>query len=253
MIRNDFSHPHRRRELFHQFLVDQFAKIEEERLAYIRSHETELRVDQYQHLCDPINNDHADAENTGRLVILPSSHTGGPRYMHQRIQNAMMYVRKYGNPSLFITFTCNPHWPGIKAELFLGQAPCNRLDLIARIFKRKLKVLMDLLTKHCIFDKKLADMYTIKWQKRGLPHAYVLLWLKDKVHASQIDSIISAEFPNPGHDSQLFVIVKSHMIHGPCGPFNPQCKCMQVIQRGERHLTLYEKTIQDHFITRSDR
>ena len=72
---------HRGGELFHQFLADQFAKIKGERLAYIRSHQT----DQYQHLCDVINNDHVDVENTGRLVILPSSHTGEPRYIHQRI------------------------------------------------------------------------------------------------------------------------------------------------------------------------
>ena len=151
MIRNDFSHIHKGKELIHQFLVDQFAKIEGEQLAYIRSHQTELRVDQYQHLCDAINNAQGDAKITGRLVILPSFHTGGPRYMHQLIQDVMTYARKYGNPSLFITFACNPHWPEIKAKLF--PRACNRPDLIARVFKRKLKVLMDLLTKHCIFGK----------------------------------------------------------------------------------------------------
>ena len=50
---------------------------------------------------------------------------------------------------------------------------------------------MNLVTKHCIFGKKLANMYTIKRQKPGHPHAHVLLWLKDKAHALQIDSIIS--------------------------------------------------------------
>ena len=135
LITNDFSHIHKGREVFHQFLVDQFAKIEGEQLAYIRSHQTELRVDQYQHLCDAINHDHVDAKNTDRLVILPSSHTGGPRYMHQLIQDVMTYARKYGNPSLFITFTCNPHWPEIKAKLF--PRACNRPDLIARVSKEK--------------------------------------------------------------------------------------------------------------------
>ena len=62
--------------------------------------------------------------------------------------------------------------------------------------------------------------------KRGLPHAHILLWLKDKVYASQINSIISAEFPDPEHDPQLFANVKSYMIDGPCGSLNPQCKCM---------------------------
>ena len=160
----------------------------------------------------------------------------------------MTYVKKYGNPSLFITFTCNPHWPEIKAELFPGHAPCNRPDVIATVFEKKLKVLMDLFTKHCIFGEKLADMYTIEWQKHGLlSHAYILLWLKDNVHASQIDSIISSEFPDPEHELQLFAIVKSRMIHRPYEPLKSHCTCMQVIQRRERHLTLCGKTTQDLF------
>jgi hypothetical protein len=57
----------------------------------------------------------------GQQVILPSSFTGSPRYMHEKNQNAMTYVRKFGRPDLFITFTCNPEWPEIKNELFQGQ------------------------------------------------------------------------------------------------------------------------------------
>lgn len=33
--------------------------------------------------------------------------TGGPRYMQQRKQDAMVYVRNFGRPDLFITMTCN--------------------------------------------------------------------------------------------------------------------------------------------------
>ena len=68
-------------------------------------------------------------------------------------------------------------------------------------------------------------MYTIEWQERGLTRAHVLLRLNDKMHALQIDSIISAEFHDPEHDPQLFAIVESHMIHQPCGPLNPASVC----------------------------
>lgn len=40
----------------------------------------------------------------------------------------------------------------------------------------------------------------VEFQKRGLPHTYTLIWLKDISHepsASLIDSLISAEIPNP--------------------------------------------------------
>ena len=105
MIQPDFNHLHRARDLFHQFLVDMYAKIESERLAYIRSHQKELHVDDYVNLRDAINND--ASHDAGKLVILPSAFNGGPRYMHEQIQDVMTYVRHYGRPDLFITFTCN--------------------------------------------------------------------------------------------------------------------------------------------------
>jgi hypothetical protein len=36
------------------------------------------------------------------MVILPSTYTGGPRYMHERTQDAMTYVRHYGR---YLTYT----------------------------------------------------------------------------------------------------------------------------------------------------
>jgi len=63
--------------------------------------------------------------------------------------------------------------------------------------------------------------------KRGLPHAHILIWLKNKIHADQIDKIISAEFPDPDADPILFNIIKIHMIYRPCGNLNPQCPCMK--------------------------
>lgn len=63
--------------------------------------------------------------------------------MHQLYQDAMSIVRAYGKPDLFITFACNPKWPEINNELLKGQEPNDRPDLIARVFKIKLKELLD--------------------------------------------------------------------------------------------------------------
>lgn len=49
----------------------------------------------------------------------------------------MAIVRAFGKPDLFITFTCNPKWPEILAELEEGQVPNDRPDLIARVFYMK--------------------------------------------------------------------------------------------------------------------
>ena len=64
-----------------------------------------LRADCYQDLQDAILNRDRDPNNVGRMIILPSTFTGGPRYMHEHQQDAMSYVRKYGHLDLFITLT----------------------------------------------------------------------------------------------------------------------------------------------------
>ncbi|UYV71019.1 hypothetical protein LAZ67_8001425 [Cordylochernes scorpioides] len=213
-------------QLFSQYIVDMYAKIESERLLYIRLNQKELRVEEYIHLRDAIANDGMVA-NFGKLVILPATFTGSPRHMHEYTQDAMVFVRTYGRPDLFITFTCNPSWPEINAELFNGQKPMDRHDLTARVFKLKLNKLIALITKQCIFGETRCWMFTIEWQKRGLPHSHILIWLKDKIHPIQIDNVISAEIPNPEEDPNLYEVVIKNMIHGPCGTFNINAPCMK--------------------------
>ena len=71
--------------------------------------------------------------------------------------------------------------------------------------------------KHCVYGQVRCWMYSVEWQKRGLPHAHILLWLEDKIRPDEIDSIISAEIPDETVDSKLHAVVTKHMIHGPCG------------------------------------
>ena len=49
----------------------------------------------------------------------------------------MAIVRCVGKPNLFITFTCNPTWPEIQAELLPNQSAVDRPDLTARVFNLK--------------------------------------------------------------------------------------------------------------------
>lgn len=146
--------------------------------------------------------------------------------MYEYSQDAMTYVRNYGRPDLFITFTCNPIWNEIKKCLLPGQSQTDRHDITARVFKQKLKSLMDLIVKSNFFGSVRCWMYSIEWQKRGLPHADILIWCVDKIQPNEIDNIISAEIPDQKIDRELFEIITKNMIHGPCGAFNMHSPCM---------------------------
>lgn len=63
-------------------------------------------------------------------------------------------------------------------------------------------------------------MYDVEFQKRGLPHAHILIILdcRDKIlEPEPIDSIIRAELPHPRLEEQLYGLVRRHMIHRKCG------------------------------------
>lgn len=65
--------------------------------------------------------------------------------MFQLYQDAMAIVGATSTPSYFITFTCNPKWPEITAELFPNQTAADRPDIVDRVFEAKLReLLMDL-------------------------------------------------------------------------------------------------------------
>lgn len=226
--RNNFNLLLRYRQLFHQFLVDMYVKVESERLRYISLNQQKLRADTYIHLRDAINNDtNINPNNLGQTIILPSTFINSPRYLHEYTQDAFSYVRIYGRPDLFLTFTCNPSWKEITDELIPGQRPTDRHDIIARVFRQKVQKFVALLTKGYIFGEHQCFMYSIEWQKRGLPHMHLLLWLKNKIRSNQIDRIISAEIPDPQVDKELYDIVIKNMIHGPCGQLNPNSPCMK--------------------------
>lgn len=214
--------------LTQQFCVDQYAKIETNNLRYIRNNQSSLRADSYANLRDAM--EHRVGQRVGRRIILPSTFTGGPRHMEQLYQDSMSIVRKFGKADLFLTMTCNPRWDGIEQCLLPGQTAQDRPDICARVFNQYFKAMMDDICKKKIFGTVIAHIHTIEFQKRGLPHAHVLLWLSpnDKPrNSTDTDRFISAEVPDPVQYPELYEIVSNNMIHGPCGPFNANAPCMR--------------------------
>ena len=102
------------------------------------------------------------------------------------------------------------------------------------MFKLKLRELLDDILKRHVLGKPLAHVYTIEFQKRGIPHAHILIILADGCKASEpsdYDKIVCAEIPDPNIDSilspTLHRIVKRCMIHGACGIVKKGAPCMR--------------------------
>ncbi|XP_074362378.1 uncharacterized protein LOC141702627 [Apium graveolens] len=183
--------------LFLQFIVDAWCSVERMRLIWVQRHQSIIRSDLYNNIVDSLRCGDVDATEVGRRVILPSSFTGGYRYMQQNFQDSLAVCKEYGHP--------------VGSQL----------------------------------------VYTVEFQKRGLPHAHIVLWLAvaDKLLTPEdIDNVISAEIPDKEADPKGYKAVSQLMMHGPCGPANPKCPCMS----NGRCTKLYPKSFSEKTVVDVD-
>ncbi|XP_022024110.1 uncharacterized protein LOC110924409 [Helianthus annuus] len=218
------------RRLLQQFLVDAYTMIESERLHYIRRQQTKLRSETFENLKKHKDKGKQTLKDTGKPVILPSSFTGGARFMQQNYLDAMALCKSYGYPDFFITITCNPKWPEVKRFLKDSTIKAeDRPDILCRLFKMKLgSIIKDLKDSNYLGEIN-AVVYTVEFQKRGLPHAHICLFMNvdhKLPTVDHIDPFISAEIPDKNQDPEVYSLVSDYMIHGPCGNANLKCPCM---------------------------
>nr|XP_043611794.1 uncharacterized protein LOC122583457 [Erigeron canadensis] len=216
------------RRLFQQFLVDIYTMVESQRLNYFKFNQKVLRICPQNNLKTFHNQGNTDGSKTGNRLVIPSSFTEGTRYMRQNYLDAMTLCKWYGYPDLFITITCNPKWPEILRFLEKhGLKPEDRPDITTCMFKMKLDMLISDLKDNEIIGAVKAIVYTVEFQKCGLPHCHICLFLEQKIaNPQEADRFISAEIPNIDDDAQLYELVSEFMMHGPCGEDNPKCPCM---------------------------
>jgi hypothetical protein len=205
-------------------VVDQYSKVEGQRLRWVRLNQTTLRADQYKGMVDAMQQDGANNTNFGRMVVLPATFAGSPRHMNQLYQDSMALVRKFGKPDLFITMTCNPNWPEILHELRPGEEANDRPDLTSRVFNMKFNALFKNLLQNGVLGTAVTDIHVVEWQKRGLSHSHILIILRSQDKSrdnSDYDRIVCAELPDKSTHPELYNIVTFHMLHGPVGPYIP--------------------------------
>nr|XP_025678206.1 uncharacterized protein LOC112778052 [Arachis hypogaea] len=181
------------------FVVDAYTMIESERLLYFRIHQKELRADDYKSLKNAKSTGQISGSSVGKRIVLPSSFIG--------------------------------EWPEIKRLLDpLHLKPVDCLDIVCQMFKMKLDMLIKDLKKERFFGKVVADVHTIEFQKRDIPHAHILIFLDSLSKfpdPKDIDKVICAEIPNQFEHPELYKAVKKFMLHGPCGFVNIFSPCMK--------------------------
>lgn len=249
---DDFNTPMRYKRGTHAYVIYGYCCMEESRLKQYRTESFQLKY-RTAHIIE--------GSEAGQRIVLPSSYVGGPRYLYQNYLDCVALCRRYGCPDLFITFTSNLLWSEVTEALALvpGQHSSDRPDIIDRVFHMKLNLFMDDITKNMYFGPIVAGnfsfpslffpfsitlfiltytmlahcilfavVYTIEFQKRGLPHVHLILWLdrSSPLTAEEVDIFISAQLPNPSNDPIGYEAVSKFMIHGPCSAANKSCPCM---------------------------
>lgn len=140
--------------LFQQYVVGVYCCIEQNRMDFYRKHQSDIRSEYLSGLYDAISRGDSDGSEVGTRIILPSSFTGGPRYMYSHYLDALALCRKLGNPQFFITFTCNANWPEIRRYMadYPNVTAADRADVVCRVFEQKIRAFTTFLKKKTLWS-----------------------------------------------------------------------------------------------------
>ena len=147
-----------------------------------------------------------------------SQQVGSYRRMKHLMDDAFAILRQKGRPSFFLTMTCNPEWEEIAEHLQEGQSASDRPDIVCRVFHQKLKKFKKwIMSGKSPFGTVEYWIHVIEFQKRGLPHAHILIRSKDGPTVDKlagVDDIISCELPP--NDPKLRALVQRSAASARC-------------------------------------
>lgn len=213
--------------LTNEYLVDMFSRDLETRLHYIRNNQERVRREDSELMGVP------DVE-ASEDIYLPASFLGSRRWAQGQIADSLAIAAAEGNPTFFVTMTCNARWPEIQSQLRPGQDFTDIPIVVVRVFKMKLSLLQSTLKRMFINAGRYVYLiHSTEFQKRGLPHAHMLFRVERAcVDPADIDAVVSAEMPENPDDAAL---VTQFMLHKHPSPRNPPSKyCQKELPNGTR-------------------
>jgi hypothetical protein len=222
-------------DLLNEWSIDMYSRVEDEKFNYLRSDKGKkkmaMRKDVEKH-----------GAQSGR-TYLPKSHIGSTRHQRAEVADSWALVTSYDKPTIFATLTFATDWPEIKEHLLEGQSAKDRPDLCARIFKLKLQVTptwmlcMPYHPCHGMFVQaardKIKEMWgeqlysigVIEYQKRGYPHAHIVIKLKNEPQtAAEINHYVQAYVPDKWRPA--WTLYKQKMLHKHTDRWLPMISCV---------------------------
>ena len=136
----------------------------------------------------------------------------------------MALVSRYGDPTLFITGTANPRWPGL-----LGNSPAGRTAFdfpieTCRVFKLKLARFSKMVKSGAMFPNLGEVLYVltvVEFHRGGLPHFHLAVKFATDVKSPElVDQIISAEI-SPAVEKWAKLLTHEH--RNGCDRRGPPC------------------------------
>ncbi|GJW57282.1 DNA helicase [Tanacetum coccineum] len=177
---NSFNYLLKTRRLFQQYMVTAFCAVEQSRIDYLHEHQNDIRNEYLSGIYDAIRCGDNDGSDCGGTLILPQSFIGGPR-------------------SIVTT--------------------ADRAEIVDHVFEMKIHQFVKYLRDIKPFGKIIAIVYTVEFQKRGLPHCHTLIWVdkNSRIQSQEdIDNYISTELPSEEADPEGHRVVSEFMVHEPC-------------------------------------
>jgi len=151
--------------------------------------------------------------------FLNDSFTGSPRHLKSMAKNSLMIVSEMGQPTVFITLTCNIKDPAITSRLLPGQTAFDRPEIVVHVWHAQLQAFLhNLRNGKYLSGKPTYMMYVIEYQHRGLPHAHIVCQLEGAAtdaagQKEWVDKHIQARFPPSGTDEPYSSEILKHETH----------------------------------------
>nr|GEY48896.1 reverse transcriptase domain-containing protein [Tanacetum cinerariifolium] len=229
------------------------------RLDWVKKDQKDLLSDYLLGMYDVVSQGDREGIEAGSMIMLPRTFTSRPRYMYSLYKSlGNPQSSKKMSQTTISALKVGQENCVLEAKRYIASShsltPSDRADIVCRVFEQKVNDFIKFLkykkpfgyVTACTGDSYsfttylfplpnvlsfikpnyhyycfYAVLYTIEFQKRGLPHCHTLLWVgpgSKITDACQIGNYISAEIPDPVEDpTGLSLAFHAHINVEYCG------------------------------------